>query len=84
MMTGTLIEQYIRAGLECTHVEIEGDGQHFFAKIVSPAFAGKRLVERHRMVMEIIKTRLASNEIHALSIVKAQTPEEWQATQQPN
>lgn len=81
MMTGELIEQYIRAGMECTHLEINGDGQHFFAKIVSPAFAGKRLVERHRMVMEIIKARLATNEIHALSIVKAQTPEEWQTSQ---
>jgi acid stress-induced BolA-like protein IbaG/YrbA len=40
--TPELIHGYISAGLECTHLEVEGDGQHFSAVIVSPAFAGKR------------------------------------------
>jgi hypothetical protein len=31
------IEQYIRAGLACTHLEVSGDGAHFEAVIVSPS-----------------------------------------------
>ena len=34
------IKQYIADGLDCTHLEVDGDGQHFTALIVSPAFAG--------------------------------------------
>lgn len=77
MVTAEQVKQFIAAGLDCTHLEVEGDGQHFYATVVSDAFAGKRLVDRHRMVKEVIKTRLLNNEIHALSIVKAQTPDEW-------
>jgi hypothetical protein len=29
------VKQYIAGGLACTHLEVEGDGQHFFATIVS-------------------------------------------------
>jgi len=81
MVTPELVEQYIAAGLDCTHIAVEGDGHHFYAQIVSPAFAGKRLIERHRIVMEVVKSRLQSNEIHALSIVKALTPDEWEKQQ---
>ncbi|MCW3482150.1 BolA/IbaG family iron-sulfur metabolism protein [Neisseriaceae bacterium JH1-16] len=81
MVTPELVQQYIAAGLDCTHIAVEGDGHHFYAQIVSPAFAGKRLIERHRIVMEVVKSRLQSNEIHALSIVKALTPDEWEKQQ---
>jgi acid stress-induced BolA-like protein IbaG/YrbA len=81
MVTPELVQQYIAAGLDCTHIAVEGDGHHFYAQIVSPAFAGKRLIERHRIVMEVVKSRLQSNEIHALSIVKALTPDEWDKQQ---
>ena len=72
------IKQYIEAGLECTHLEIEGDGQHFFATIVSPDFEGKRLVQRHQLVYGAMGDRMKA-EVHALSI-KAFTPDEF-ATQ---
>ena len=32
------VRQYIADGLPCTHVEVEGDGSHFYATIVSDAF----------------------------------------------
>ena len=44
--------------------------------IVSPAFAGKRLIERHRLVMDIARAKLDSNELHAVDY-QALTPEEW-------
>jgi acid stress-induced BolA-like protein IbaG/YrbA len=56
---------------------VEGDGQHFYATIVSPDFAGKRLVQRHQMVYEALGDRMKA-EIHALSI-KAFTPDEFAA-----
>lgn len=74
--TPELIYGYISAGLECTHLEVEGDGQHFTAVIVSPAFAGKRPIQRHQIVYAALGERMRE-EIHALSM-KTLTPEEYQ------
>ena len=73
--TPDLIKNYIAAGLECTHLEVDGDGQHFTALIVSPAFAGKRLIQRHQLVYAALGDRMKA-EVHALSI-KALTPAEF-------
>jgi len=69
------IEDYIKQGISCTHIQVEGDGQHFFATIVSPDFEGKRLVQRHQLVYGAMGDRMKA-EVHALSI-KAFTPEEF-------
>jgi len=74
--TPEAIHSYIAAGLECTHLEVDGDGQHFQAVIVSPAFAGKRLIQRHQLVYAALGDRMRE-EIHALSM-KTLTPEEFQ------
>lgn len=71
------VKGYIAAGLACQHLEVEGDGQHFFATIVSDAFAGKRPIARHQLVYAALGERMRE-EIHALSM-KTLTPEEWQA-----
>jgi acid stress-induced BolA-like protein IbaG/YrbA len=73
--TPELIHSYISAGLECTHLEVEGDGQHFTAIIVSPSFAGKRPIQRHQLVYAALGDRMRE-EIHALSM-KTLTPEEY-------
>ncbi|MBH1987445.1 MAG: BolA family transcriptional regulator [Burkholderiales bacterium] len=73
------VQQYIAAGLPCTHLEVEGDGQHFFATIVSAEFEGKNRVARHQRVYQALGDRMRA-EIHALSM-KTLTPTEW--TQQP-
>ncbi|MGN6669238.1 MAG: BolA family protein [Trinickia sp.] len=70
------VKQYIEAGLACGHIEVEGDGQHFFATIVSDAFEGKRLIQRHQLVYAALGERMRQ-EIHALSM-KTLTPTEWQ------
>jgi acid stress-induced BolA-like protein IbaG/YrbA len=69
------IKNYIAAGMQCTHLSVEGDGQHFQATIVSPAFAGKRLIQRHQLVYAVLGDRMRE-EIHALSM-KTLTPEEF-------
>jgi acid stress-induced BolA-like protein IbaG/YrbA len=73
--TPELIHGYIQKGLECTHLEVEGDGQHFSAVIVSPAFAGKSRIQRHQIVYAALGDRMRE-EIHALSM-KTLTPAEW-------
>jgi acid stress-induced BolA-like protein IbaG/YrbA len=73
--TPELVKSYIAAGLNCSHLEVEGDGQHFNAVIVSDAFAGKRLIQRHQLVYSALGDRMKA-EIHALSM-KTYTPEEY-------
>nr|WP_218131931.1 BolA/IbaG family iron-sulfur metabolism protein [Undibacterium oligocarboniphilum] len=63
--------------MECSHLEVEGDGQHFNAVIVSAAFAGKRPIQRHQLVYAALGDRMRE-EIHALSM-KTLTPEEYRA-----
>jgi acid stress-induced BolA-like protein IbaG/YrbA len=71
------IEQSIRSGLDCTHLEVQGDGAHFEAVVVSPAFAGASRVKRHQLVYAALGSRM-KEEIHALSM-KTFTPDEWAA-----
>jgi len=74
--TPEIIKGYIAAGIDCVHLEVEGDGQHFSAVIVSSTFAGKRPIQRHQLVYAALGDRMRE-EIHALSM-KTLTPEEFQ------
>lgn len=71
------IETSIRAGLDCTHCEVRGDGAHFEAVVVSPAFAGLNRVRRHQLVYAALGDRMRE-EIHALSM-QTLSPDEWAA-----
>lgn len=75
MVSAESIKQGIEAGLECRHVEVTGDGQHFEALVVSGAFVGKSRVQRHQLVYGALGDRMRG-EIHALSM-RTLTPEEW-------
>lgn len=79
MVLPTDIENYIRSGLDCEHLAVEGDGRHFEATIVSTAFEGLRRVGRHQKVYAVLGDRMRE-EIHALSM-RTLTPAEWQAEQ---
>lgn len=76
MVTPEDVKGYIAQGLDCEHLEVSGDGQHFEATIVSAAFAGKRPIARHQLVYAALGDRMKA-QIHALSM-KTLTPEEWQ------
>lgn len=54
-------------------------GASFTVQIVSQAFEGKRLLERHRLVNSALEEQM--KHIHALSITKALTPAQWQPQQ---
>jgi acid stress-induced BolA-like protein IbaG/YrbA len=71
------VGRYIAAGLDCTVLEVEGDGRHFSALIVSPAFEGKTRVARHQMVYAVLGDRMRE-EVHALTM-RTLTPAEHAA-----
>jgi acid stress-induced BolA-like protein IbaG/YrbA len=71
------VRDFIAAGLACEHLEVEGDGRHFFATIVSAEFEGLPRVRRHQRVYAALGDRMRE-QIHALSM-KTLTPAEHAA-----
>jgi acid stress-induced BolA-like protein IbaG/YrbA len=69
------VQRYIADGLPCDHLEVEGDGRHFFATIVSTEFEGLMRIRRHQRVYAALGERMRE-QIHALSM-KTLTPAEW-------
>lgn len=82
-----LIRERLTAALSPVSLDIEDDshkhaghagarsgGGHFNVRIISSAFSGKSLIQRHRLVYDALADAMHT-EIHALSI-QAHTPEE--------
>ncbi len=69
------IQRLIEAGMPGAQVRVVGDGHHFEAVVVSPAFAGKSMVQQHQLVYRTLGDRMKA-EIHALSM-RTFTPEQW-------
>jgi acid stress-induced BolA-like protein IbaG/YrbA len=72
------VTEFIAKGLNCQQLDVEGDGRHFFATIVSAEFEGLSRVKRHQRVYAALGDRMRE-QIHALSM-KTLTPAEWAAT----
>ncbi|PBS13379.1 BolA family transcriptional regulator [Lysobacteraceae bacterium NML93-0792] len=69
------ITHLIQQGLPDAVVHVQGDdGVHFEALVISPAFAGKLPLARHRMVYATLGERMGG-EIHALAL-RTLTPDE--------
>ena len=67
-MDSKTIEQIISSGLPDADVRVSGDdGVHFEAVVISPSFAGKTTLQRHKMVYATLGA-LMGNEIHALGL----------------
>jgi acid stress-induced BolA-like protein IbaG/YrbA len=77
-MTADQLKSLIAAGMACDQLDLEGDGRHWYATIVSPAFEGKRPIARHQMVYATLGAKIYNDEVHALSM-KTYTPAEWSA-----
>ena len=76
MLSASQLESYITESLACDHIKVLGDdGTHFEAVIVSPAFAGKSMIQQHQLVYAALGDRMRA-EIHALSM-RTLTPEQW-------
>ena len=68
------VQRFIAQGLACEHIDVEGDGRHFFATIVSAEFEGTSRVARHQRVYKALGEKMRE-QIHALSM-KTLTPAE--------
>jgi len=68
------VKRYIANGLDCDVLQVEGDGQHFNALIVSRSFEGRSRVQRHQLVYAALGERMRA-EVHALSM-RTLTPAE--------
>lgn len=72
------IERLIEERLPGARVMVRGDdGVHFEAIVVSEDFAGKSLLQQHRLVYAALGGRMEREEIHALAL-KTYTPDGWQ------
>ena len=70
------IKDLIKAGLPESEVIVDGDGNHFVAKVVSDRFEGLSILKQHRLVYSTLGERVGG-EIHALSI-QTYTKEGWE------
>lgn len=64
------LERLIKEGIPEAQVSIEdlrGDGDHYAATIISPAFRGKTRVQQHQMVYQALKGKMGG-ELHALAL----------------
>ena len=76
----------ITRALAPAHLEFENESHkhggggaqesHFKLLVVSPAFEGKSLLDRHRLVNDAVKEGATNIPVHALSI-SARTPAQW-------
>ena len=71
------IARLIKEGLpeaEVTIEDLRGDGDHYAALVVSPAFRGKSRVQQHQMVYAALRGKMGGD-LHALALQTA-TPED--------
>lgn len=75
MVTPESIEDNIKQGMSTAYLNVDGDGRHFEAVVVSEEFEGMNRIQRHQRVYKTLGDRMRE-EVHALSI-RAFTPQEW-------
>jgi stress-induced morphogen len=69
-MDATEIERLIKEGIPDATVTIEdlrGDGDHYAARVISSAFAGKNRVQQHQMVYQALRGNMGEA-LHALAL----------------
>jgi acid stress-induced BolA-like protein IbaG/YrbA len=80
-MQASELQALIKAGLPDAEVIVKGEGDHFEAVVVSRQFAGRTMVQQHRLVYAALGDRMG-DEIHALAL-RTLTPEDWQGSAGP-
>jgi stress-induced morphogen len=69
-MDAAEIERLIKEGIPDATVTIEdlrGDGDHYAARVISSAFAGKNRVQQHQMVYQALRGNMGEA-LHALAL----------------
>jgi acid stress-induced BolA-like protein IbaG/YrbA len=75
-MTPDEIKIMIEAGIPDAQAQVDGDGSHFQARVVSDSFAGCPMIKQHKMVYAALGDSMESA-IHALSI-QTYTKAQWE------
>ena len=74
---GQDIKDTIEAAVPGATVHIyDPDGEHFEALVISSDYQGMPLIKQHKLVMNALKERFATD-VHALGL-KTFTPEKWE------
>ena len=69
-MDAQTIVEMIREGIPDADVKLEdlrGDGDHYAAHVISPAFKGLSRVQQHQLVYKALQGKMGG-ELHALAI----------------
>lgn len=83
MVSPDQVATMIKTGIPDAQVEVQdltGGGDHYQVVVVSSAFEGKGLVQRHQLVYRSLQQAMSSEAIHALTM-KTYTPQDWTAQQ---
>jgi acid stress-induced BolA-like protein IbaG/YrbA len=74
-MSPTEIQQLIEAGIPDAQAQVDGDGRHFVARVVSDSFVGLPVIKQHKLVYAALGASF-EGALHALSI-QTYTREAW-------
>ena len=78
MITVEDIKQRITSGIEGADVMVRLDGNKCLVAVGSPAFEGKRPVQKQQMIYACLNELIASGDLHAVSM-QTYTPSQWQS-----
>jgi acid stress-induced BolA-like protein IbaG/YrbA len=70
------LKKLIEDGIPSAQAQVQGDGDHFEATVVSPSFEGKSMVQQHQLVYAALG-ELMQGAVHALAL-RTFTPEQWE------
>lgn len=80
-MSADEVKALLAAAFPGAIVEVDGSGAKFAVRVIDQAFSGKRPVQRQQRVYGVLNEKIASGEIHAVSMALF-TPDEWSGQEQ--
>lgn len=79
-MSADDVKAMLVAALPDIDFKVEGAGAKFSVRAVGDLFAGKRPVQRQQLIYGVLNEKIASGEIHAVTMA-LYTPDEWSAAE---
>jgi acid stress-induced BolA-like protein IbaG/YrbA len=70
------LKQLIEKSIPSAQAQVQGDGDHFEATVISPSFEGKSMVQQHQQVYAALGD-LMQGAVHALAL-RTFTPQQWE------
>jgi acid stress-induced BolA-like protein IbaG/YrbA len=67
------IQAAVQAAIPGAQVDVVAKGNHFELRVVSPAFAGKRTLDRQRMVLSSLRELMSGDHAPVHAIDKLET-----------